>query len=156
MADAPRAGAVRVWRAPTTTTSNPSSGPQPRDGEMPSLHIVKELLEAHGIEPRPVSGEHELVVVRRSLGPISRMQTSEDFPQIFPVFRTNHGQHLDFWPMSAAQDPELLESPAEVTGVLFRDQELGVGRLPLTMRTATRLGDSGLSNPCSRGSSVNR
>ncbi len=58
--------------------------------------------------------------------------------------------------MSAAQDLELRDSPAEVTGVLFRDQELGVGRLALTMRMATGLGDSGLSNPCSRGSRVNR
>ncbi len=32
-----------------------------------------------------------------------------------------------------------------------RDHELGVGRLPFTTRTATRLGASGLSNPCRRG-----
>jgi hypothetical protein len=37
------------------------------------------------------------------------------FPQIFPVFEQITASTWTFWPMSAAQDLELLDSPAEVT-----------------------------------------
>ena len=84
MGEAPRAGAVRVWRAPTTT-SNPSSGSQRRDGEMPSLHVVKELLEAHGIEPRPVSGEYGWSSCAAHWVPLEGCNQRR-FPRIFPVF----------------------------------------------------------------------
>lgn len=93
----------------------------------------------------PISGCSELALQQRVVASGNACRRCSWGPGVagVRVFRTAKGVWDQF-------------SLLLVVGVLRRDQELGVGMLPLTMRTVTRLGASGLSSPCRRGSKVNR